>query len=194
MNKKACDMINIIIIPFLFLFTIIILVSNKVMKRLLREINIDDDWYGFCLLGDNHFINKNIYTIFTSIVILFFIYTVYLIKNRGKNKVIPIIITHFNEEKKTHIDINYEDPYDDLSKPASPVYKRAYSHTNVKPQSPSNNYTILKPPSPSYNHTIVKPQSPLYNYTILKPTSPQNSKSNDFWEQHLNSYDSYDSV
>jgi hypothetical protein len=86
------------------------------------------------------------------------------------NKVMPIIIEHFNEEKKTHIDINYEDPFDDLSKPASPVYKRVISHT------------------------IVKPQSPLYNYTILKPPSPQNSKSNDFWEQNLNSYDSYDSV
>jgi hypothetical protein len=83
---------------------------------------------------------------------------------------VPIIITHFNEEKKTHIDINYEDPYDDLSKPASPVYRRVYTHT------------------------IVKPQSPSYNYTILKPPSPQNSKSNNFWENNLNSYDSYDSV
>lgn len=159
-------MISIIIIPFLFLFTTIILVSNRVMKRLLREININDDWYGFCFLGDNHFINRNIYTIFTSIVILFFIYTVFLIKNSGKNKVMPIIITYFNEEKKTHIDINYEDPYDDLSKPASPVHRRVY------------------------NHTIVKPQSPSYTHTILKPPSPQNSKSNDFWENNLHSYDS----
>ena len=175
-NIKACNMISFIIIPFLFLFTILVIVSNKIMKRLLRELNIDDDWYGFCLLGDNHFINRNIYTIFTSIVILFFIYTLYLIKKSGKNKVMPINIRHFNEEK-THIDINnyppdpyFHDPYDDLSKPASPVYKRVISHT------------------------IVKPQSPLYNYTILKPPSPQNSKSNDFWEQNLNSYDSYDSV
>jgi hypothetical protein len=74
-------MMIFMILPFIFLFTTIILVSNKIMEKLLREINIDDDWYGFCLLADNHFINKNIYTIFASIVILFFIYTVFLIKN-----------------------------------------------------------------------------------------------------------------
>jgi hypothetical protein len=146
------------------------------MKRLLRELNIDDDWYGFCLLGDNHFINRNIYTIFTSIFILFFIYTLYLIKKSGKNKVIPINIRHFNEEKKTHIDINNYplDPYfyddnDDLSKPASPVYRRVFSHTILKPQSPSN------------------------NYTILKQQSPRNNQLNDFWEHNLQSY-SCDSV
>jgi len=164
------------ILPFIFLFTTIILVSNKIMEKLLREINIDDDWYGFCLLGDNHFINKNIYTIFASIVILFFIYTVFLIKNMRKNKIKPIIIEHFNEEKKTHIDINnyppdpyFDDGNDDLSKPISPVYRRVFSHTIVKPQSPSN------------------------NYTILKQQSPIHSKSNDFWEHNLQSY-SCDSV
>jgi hypothetical protein len=77
----------------------------------------------------------------------------------------PIIIEHFNEEKKTHIDINYEDPFDDLSKPISPVYRRIYSHTIVKPQSPSNNYTILKQYSPRNNELNNFSENNLISYS-----------------------------
>jgi hypothetical protein len=81
------------------------------------------------------------------------------------NKVMPIIIEHFNEEKKTHIDINYEDPFDDLSKPISPVYRRICSHTIVKPQSPSNNYTILKQYSPRNNELNNFSENNLISYS-----------------------------